>query len=94
MECKQCGHKIPQGKDKCIYCGRPVDGAQGDPGRDPSEGADASIRETRLEEAEAYLSRQTDLMRSRRKSPVSKVLLAILFFLSMLVGGLIVWWFA
>lgn len=42
---------------------------------------------------EAYLLQQLAILKSRRRAPLSKGLQAALFFLAMLLGGLMVWLF-
>ncbi len=89
MKCARCRHDIPAGKNECLYCGAAVGGrAKNDENTLPG---DAGGRGAEIKRSEDYLMTRLSVMKSERKSPVSKTVLACVFFVSMLVGGVIVW---
>jgi len=91
MKCTHCGHDIPEGKGGCLYCGaivRSIDQAKHDEKALSENGTDgiADFRKT-----EGYMIQELARMKGRRRNPLSKAALACIFFLAMLVGGLVVW---
>ena len=93
MRCSRCGHDTPDGKAGCLYCGAVL----GDADRLKSDEEAFSRREfdrvSDLQDAEGFLTQELARMAGKRRNPVSKTALACIFFLSMLVGGMVVWWF-
>ncbi len=93
MRCSRCGHDTPNGKASCLYCGAVL----GDADRLKSQEDACSGREvdriSDLKDVEGYLTRELVRMADKRRGPVSKTALACIFFLSMLLGGMVVWWF-
>lgn len=93
MECRDCGHDIPEGKGSCIYCGAVVKSM--DRSNSAENGLSGHGSEGGCESGDAgeYVTQELSRIKSRRKNPLSKTALACIFFLSMLVGGVIVWLF-
>jgi len=105
VKCPKCRHAIPEGREKCLYCGCSVSGnnperssgvgiekVSGESGLYAQTGKVQGIQED-LESIEALLFRQLERSGSKRRTPLSKGLQVAIFFLSMLLGGLIVWFF-
>ena len=93
MKCSHCGHDIPTGVGRCIYCGAVFRGAeQAKHTRDDLSDHEAE-RTADFKDAEEYLTQELMRMKEKRRNPVSKVVLLCIFFFSMIAGGLLVWLF-
>lgn len=76
--CPDCGHKVPDGREICIYCGAPQ--------REGVVNANSKI--DTIEEVD--FSWAFSFKKSRRPIQLSPVIQALIFFMSAAIGGFLV----
>jgi hypothetical protein len=94
VKCPECGHYVPEGKTRCLYCGRVV--TEGTPSSAGAEKPEIGVPEWMLKlkgvsGEDVVLT--FGLKKSKRRKPLSKVALMIIFMSSFVLGGLLVWVF-
>lgn len=92
MQCPKCDRRVPEGKNNCLYCGSVVN----DAGSFPQEGTlvDNGSQDWRLDLK--GLSNEDVLLtfglkKTKKKVPMSKAVLMLIFMSSFVLGGLVVW---
>jgi hypothetical protein len=92
VQCPECGHSVPEGKTRCLYCGSALKGARpSSPGAErPEIGApDWMLKLKGLSGQDVVLT--FGLRRTKKRKPMSKLTLMIIFISSFVLGGLVVW---
>ena len=92
VQCPQCGHRVPEEKTKCLYCGCVVENENPSSfgAEKPEIGVpDWMLKLKGLSGEEAVLT--FGLRKSKRRKPLSKVALMIIFISSFVFGGFLVW---
>jgi hypothetical protein len=86
IQCSECGHGVPAGKDRCMYCGAPQEGivkvdgdTEADVNREDSPGASM-----------ADVPWQFTLEKTKRRKPLGLVAQIIIFFAGFALMGFIV----
>lgn len=82
MRCPECGHELPVGKRKCIYCGTLLSekGAK----RDTQISQDPGV-------SEEYISLKFSMARTKRRTPMNRLTLILIFLASAALMGFILW---
>ena len=86
MQCSECGHEVPAGKDRCLYCGAQQEGVV-----KAEEGSDAV-----MEPQDAGSPSPNDvpwqfaLEKTKRRKPLGIAAQIIIFFAAFALVGLIV----
>jgi len=92
VQCPKCDHSVPEGKNKCLYCGTVVDDvgsfAQGATWVD-SGSQDWRLKVKGLSDEDVLLT--FGLKKTKKKLPMSKAVLMLIFMSSFVLGGLVVW---
>jgi hypothetical protein len=98
VRCPKCPHDIPEGNMRCIYCGAALPDAVSVPRivREPDEDNALERGDNKNlihipETPEQDLLLKFSMKRAKRREPMSKVALLILFLVSFAFGGLLVW---
>ena len=92
VQCPECGHRVPEGKTKCLYCGSVVEnGGASSLGAEKSEIGvpDWMLKLKGLSGEDVLLT--FGLRKTKKRNPMSKVALMIIFMSSFVLGGLLVW---
>jgi hypothetical protein len=92
VQCSECGHSVPDGKTKCLYCGAAVEGKEPssvEPGNPEAGAPDWMVKLRDLSDQDAVLT--FGLRKTEKRKPMSKVTLMIIFMSSFVFGGLLVW---
>jgi hypothetical protein len=94
VKCPECGHDVPERKTRCLYCGRAVE--DGVPSSTEAEKPQIGVPDWMLKVKgvsgeDVVLT--FGLKKSKRRKPLSKVALMIIFMSSFVLGGWLVWIF-
>jgi len=96
VQCPECSHTIPRGSAKCIYCGAKL--KQNNEASAPLQEQVRKKGPEKVPDPEpASWSRAEDvvlgfsLKPSKRREPMSRVVLLLIFLASSVFGGFIVW---
>lgn len=86
IQCSECGHDVPAGKDRCMYCGaQPEEVVKADEGAEPEvkpeDGASAIMDDVPWQFA---------LEKTKRRKPLGLVAQIIIFFAGFVLMGLII----
>lgn len=86
MQCSECGHEVPPGKDRCLYCGAHQEGVI-----KVDEGAEADVKpgdatRTSIED----VPWQFALEKTKRRKPLGMATQIIIFFAAFALMGVIV----
>lgn len=104
MKCAVCHRPVPEGKKKCIYCGAvsaPDQGIIGGvSGKMEGEGEESWAHSQfgngqgypkDAKHAEEFLFQQLQSLKSKKRARLRKELLVVIFLISMILAGLVVW---
>ncbi|MGD8229337.1 MAG: hypothetical protein PVI20_16290 [Desulfobacteraceae bacterium] len=86
IQCPECGHAVPAGKDKCLYCGAHQEGVV-----KADEGAEAD--EKSEDAASAFMDHvpwQFALEKTKRRKPLGIATQIIIFFAAFALMGFVV----
>ena len=85
-QCSECGHGVPAGKDRCIYCGARQEGVvKADRGEEAEVNREDSARAS-IED----VPWQFALEKTKRRKPLGLVAQIIIFFVGFALMGVIV----
>lgn len=86
MQCSGCGHEVPPGKDRCLYCGAQQEGVV-----KAEEGSEADARpEDAANASMDDVPWQLALEKTKRRKPLGIAAQIIIFFAAFALMGLIV----
>jgi len=86
MECPECGRTLPEGKNRCLYCGGVADTPAEQTGRDEAGDRIPGFGEEQRDVVH-YLGTKT----TKRRKPMSRILQVLIFFASAAIMGALVW---
>ena len=92
VQCPECGHRVPDGKTQCLYCGVAVKDVSPSPlgPERPEIGApDWMLKLKGLYGQDVVVT--FGLRKTKKRKPMSKVTLMVIFMSSFVLGGLLVW---
>ena len=103
MQCSRCSHEVPVGKESCMYCGATLEEAFSASVKEaPETKGKALCSQNVYENLDVVsvhppsdtpaedVSWQFSLAKSRRRTPMSQVMLFLIFFVSAVFMGFIV----
>ncbi|MGD8982525.1 MAG: hypothetical protein PVI53_00780 [Desulfobacteraceae bacterium] len=86
MQCSECGHEVPAGKDRCLYCGAQQEGVV-----KADEGAEADVKpEDAASASMDDVPWQFALEKTKRRKPLGIATQIIIFFAAFALMGVIV----
>lgn len=86
MQCSECGHEVPAGKDRCLYCGAQQEGVV-----KAEEGSDAVMKpEDAGSTSPNDVPWQFALEKTKRRKPLGIAAQIIIFFAAFALVGFIV----
>lgn len=86
IKCSACGHDVPAGKDRCVYCGAQQEGVV-----KADEGAEADVHtEDSAKASIEDVPWQFALEKTKRRKPLGLVAQIIIFFAGFALMGIIV----
>jgi hypothetical protein len=85
-QCSECGHDVPAGKDRCLYCGAHQEGVV-----KSDEGAEADVNpEESMNASVGDVPWQFALEKGKRRKPLSLPTQIIIFFAGFALVGIII----
>ncbi len=86
MQCSECGHELPAGRDRCLYCGAHQEGVV-----KPDEGAEANVKPRDATSISTEdVPWQFALKKTKRRRPLGITTKIIIFFAAFAFMGVIV----